>query len=176
MKKYISIALLALLTISFSSCTKEADVAGIEAKLPTLQLSSLGYQQTGPFAVATTVLQLNFGATSTGISTGAFKVEILNGTAANSPVIKTVNFPSWNGKDDSVLITPGNVLNGPHSIAYTLQDTTYPNTSIYAGTILLKLSSLGLAATSTYSVRATALNSDGTKTSVITQLSFFKTI
>ncbi|WP_316828051.1 hypothetical protein [Pedobacter miscanthi] len=174
MKKYISIALFALLTISLASCTKEADVAGIETKLPALQLSSLGYQQTGPFTIPTTVLQLNFGATSTGISTGAFKIEILNGTAATSPVIKTVNFPSWNGKDDSVITS--NVPNGPHSISYTLQDTTYPTTSVYAGSILLKLSALGLTAGGTYSVRATALSADGTKTSVITQLSFFKTI
>jgi len=176
MKKYISIALLALLTLSISSCTKDADVVAIESKLPSLQLSSLGYQQASPFTIPTTVLQLNFGATSTGISTGAFKIEILNGTAATSPVIKTVNFPSWTGKDDSVIITPGNVLNGPHSISYTLQNTTYPSTNVYAGSILLKLSALGLTAGGTYSVRATALSADGTKTSVITQLSFFKTI
>lgn len=174
MKKYISIALLAILTLSISSCTKDADVAALEAKLPALQLSSLGYQQAGPFAIATTVLQLNFGATSTGISTGAFKIEILNGTTATSPVIKTVNFPSWNGKDDSVVAATG--PNGPHSISYTLQNTTYPTTNVYAGSILLKLSSLGLASATTYSVRATAISADGTKTSVFTQTSFFKTI
>ena len=174
MKKYISIALLALLTLSISSCTKDADVVGIEAKLPALQLSSLGYQQAGPFTLPTTVLQLNFGATSTGVNTGAFKIEILNGTTATSTVIKTVNFPSWNGKDDSVITAT--VPSGPHSISYTLNDTTYPTTKVYAGSILLKLSALGLATGGTYSVRATALSADGTKTSVITQLSFFKTI
>ncbi len=167
-----------LLTFSITSCTKDPDILASESKLPALQLSSLGYQQTGPFIIASTVLQINFGATATNIDQGAFKLEILNGTSATSPVIKTVNFPSWNGKDDSVLsgTAPNTTPNGPQSISYTLLPTTYPNTKVFAGVILLKLSSLGLSAASTYSVRATAISADGTKTSVFTQTSFIKTL
>lgn len=155
-----------LLTLTMFSCTKKADIAGIEPKLPALQLSSLGYQQVSPFTISNTVLQLNFGATTTNTATGAFKVEILNG----STVIKTINFVKWTGKDDSSTGTATN-----HTINYVLQPSTYPNTNVYAGTINLKLSLLGLAINSTYGVRATAYNADNSKNSSITQSSFFKT-
>jgi len=155
-----------LLTLTMFSCTKKADIEGIEPKLPKLQLSSLGYQQVSPFVISNTVLQLNFGATTTNTATGAFKVEILNGTT----VIKTVDFASWSGKDASSTSTTTN-----HTIAYTLQPTTYPNTNVYGGTINLKLSLLGLTNGGTYGVRATAYNADKSINSAITQASFFKT-
>jgi hypothetical protein len=166
MKKNIIMTLMMLLTLTMFSCTKKADIEGIEPKLPSLQLSSLGYQQVSPFTISNTVLQLNFGATTTKTATGAFKVEILNGTT----VVKTVDFVSWTGKDVSSTATVTN-----HTIAYTLQPSTYPNTSVYAGTINLKLSLLGLVNSGTYGVRATAYNADKSKSSVITQASFFKT-
>jgi hypothetical protein len=166
MKKNIIMTLMMLLTLAMFSCTKKADIEGIEPKLPKLQLSSLGYQQVSPFAVATTVLQLNFGATTTNTATGAFKVDILSG----STVIKTVDFASWSGKDIS---STGTTIN--HTIAYTLQPTTYPNTNVYGGTINLKLSLLGLTNGVTYGVRATAYNADKSINSVITQASFFGT-
>jgi len=166
MKKHIIMTLMMLLTLTMFSCTKKADIEGIELKLPKLQLSSLGYQQVSPFTVATTVLQLNFGATTTNTATGAFKVDILSG----STVIKTVDFASWSGKDASSTGTTTN-----HTIAYTLQPTTYPNTNVYGGTINLKLSLLGLANGVTYGVRATAYNADKSINSVITQASFFGT-
>jgi len=182
--KHISIAI-AVLTLSIVSCTKKEDIAGIEAKLPALQLSSLGYQQTGPFTLVTatatattpatiaTILQLNFGATTTNTTPGAFKLEVFEGTtiSATATALKTVNFTSWSGKDATSTATVTN-----HTISYVLEPTTYPNTNIYGGTILLKLSALGLSANKTYSVRATAYNSSGTVNSVFTQLSFFKTI
>ena len=155
-----------LLTLTMFSCTKKADIEAIEPKLPQLQLSSLGYQQVSPFAISNTVLQLNFGATTTNTTAGAFKVEILNG----STVIKTVDFVAWTGKDVSSTATVTN-----HTIAYTLQPSTYPNTNVYAGTINLKLSLLGLTNGGTYGVRATAYNADKSKNSAITQASFFKT-
>jgi hypothetical protein len=166
MRKNIIMTLMMLLTLAMFSCTKKADIEGIEPKLPVLQLSSLGYQQVSPFVISNTVLQLNFGATTTNTATGAFKIEILNG----STVIKTVDFANWTGKDAS---STGTVTN--HTIAYSLQPSTYPNTNVYAGTINLKLSLLGLANGSTYGVRATAYNADKSKSSVITQASFFKT-
>ncbi len=155
-----------LLTLTMFSCTKKADIEGIEPKLPALQLSSLGFQQVSPFVISTTVLQLNFGATTTKTATGAFKVEILSG----STVIKAVNFAKWTGKDD---LSTGTTTN--HTIGYTLQSSTYPNTNVYAGTINLKLSVLGLAPNTTYGVRATAYNAGNSLNSSITQASFFKT-
>ncbi|NHA03725.1 hypothetical protein G7092_07965 [Mucilaginibacter sp. HC2] len=167
MKKNIIMTFVMLLTLTMFSCTKKADIEGIEPKLPPLQLSSLGYQQVSPFTISNTVLQLNFGATTTNMTTGAFKVDILNG----STVIKTVNFAAWTGKDESSTGTTTN-----HTIDYTLQSTTYSsNTSVYAGTINLKLSLLGLTNGGTYGVRATAYNADKSKSSSITQASFFKT-
>ncbi|MCQ6957433.1 hypothetical protein [Mucilaginibacter aquariorum] len=185
MKKYINIVLAALVTLTMFSCTKEADVAGIEPKLPAIQLSSLGYQQVGPFVISgntANTLLLNFGATLTNQEPGAFKLEILDGTTAASPVLTTVNFATWNGNDatstpaiPATETTPAKPAVVVHTITATPQETTYPNTTVMAGTILLKLNSLGLAAGKTYSVRATAYNKDGSKNSVFTALSFFKT-
>jgi hypothetical protein len=185
MIKHLSIALMAILTLSIVSCTKDPDILATESKLPTLQLSSLGYQQTGPFTLVTanatatapatiaTILQLNFGATATKTTPGAFKLEVFDGTtiANNAVPVKTVNFTSWLGKDATSTATVTN-----HTISYVLEPTTYPNTNVYGGTILLKLGLLGLSPNKTYSVRATASNSTGTVNSVLTQLSFFKTI
>jgi hypothetical protein len=173
MKKYISVALLALLTLTISSCTKEFDVAGIEPKLPKLQLSSLGYQQNGPFSTAT-ILQLNFGATASFTEVGAFKLEVFSGTtiASGAIPVKTVNFTSWSGKDDTSTPTVTN-----HTISFVLEPTSYASTNVYGGTILLKLSSLGLTAATTYSVRITGYSKDGVvPPSVYTQLAFFKTL
>jgi len=184
MKKYISIALTALLALTMFSCKKKADIAGIEPKLPDLKLSSLGYQQSSPFTL-TTVLQLNFGATAK-VATGKFVVEILDGTT----VVSTVNFKSWSGDDDtSTPFIPAKPAVPPlpavpavaavtnHSISYITQlDTTYPNTTVYSGTILLKFSKLGLTAGKTYSIRVSAYNVDGTIVSTFNQPSFFKTI
>lgn len=169
MKKYISLALTALLALTMFSCNKKADVEATEPKLPTLQLSSLGYQQTGPFTTAT-ILQILFGATTTNTATGKFTLEILDGTT----VVKTVNFTKWSGYDDTSQpdLKPTPVLN--HSISYTLQPTSYPNTQVYGGSILLKLSLLGLTSGKTYAVRASAYPASNTAPSVLTQTSFFK--
>ncbi|PJJ79571.1 hypothetical protein [Mucilaginibacter auburnensis] len=189
MKKYITIVFMTLLTSAMFSCKKDADVAGTEAKLPAIQLSSLGYNQVGPFTIAAasatpttpatvaTVLQLYFGATTTGVKSGKFTVEFFEGTSisATAVPVKTVTFSSWTGYDDTSDPTkkPTPVLN--HSINYTLQSTTYEKTQVYGGNMLIKLGLLGLTAGKTYSVRATAYSEDG-KTSVLSQTSFFKTI
>lgn len=165
MKKYISIALTSLLVLTMFSCTKKADIAGIEPKLPNLQLSSLGYQQSSPFTL-TTVLQLNFGATAK-VPVGKFTIEILDGTA----VVSTVTFPSWSGSDAS---STAKVVN--HSISYILQDSNYPNVQVYSGSILLSLSKLNLASDKVYAVRASAYSATGDLVSKMTQSSFFKTV
>ncbi|MBB5636908.1 hypothetical protein HDF26_001736 [Pedobacter cryoconitis] len=169
MKKYISIALTSLLALTLFSCTKKADIAGIEPKLPNLQLSSLGYQQSSPFSLTNT-LQLNFGATAK-VPVGKFVIEVLDGNA----VISTVTFPAWSGYDLTYVPATGTtaaVIN--HSISYVLQDTNYPNTQVYSGAIILKLSKLNLVAGKVYGIRATAYAATGTLTSVLTQASFFK--
>jgi len=183
--KYIGTAFIAIFILSTVSCSKKADIAGIESKLPALKLSSLGYLQNSPFTIATvaatattpatiaTILQLNFGATATNTPVGAFKIEVID--VATPTLIKTVNFASWSGYDaTSNLTSTPQVLN--HSISYVLQPTTYPNTQVYGVNILLKLGLLGLTAGKTYTVRATAYDSTGSISSVLTQLSFFKTI
>lgn len=184
MKKYITIAFMALMTSVMFSCKKDADVAGTEAKLPEIRLTSLGYNQTSPFTIAAvsatpstpatvaTILQIYFGATTTNKETGKFTLEFFDGTSIGATAIpvKTVTFNSWNGKDDT---SAGSTTN--HTITYTLLPTTYENTKIYGGNMLIKLGLLGLTANKTYSVRATAYTSDG-KTSVLSQTSFFKTI
>ena len=186
MRKYINIVLATLVTLTVFSCTKKADVAGIEPKLPAIKLSSLGYQQVGPFSITGTTavpantLLINFGATLTNEQTGAFKLETLEvqptvGGVTPAPILKnTINFASWNGYDDTSTptATPAVIV---HTITATPQTTTYPNTSVLAGTILLKLSAMGLTAGKTYTVRATAFNKDGSKSSVFTQGSFFTT-
>lgn len=176
--KYISVALIAVMTVGVTSCTKKPDIDATEAKLPALQLSSLGYQQSGPFPIATaaatattpatiaTILQLNFGATTTKTAPGAFKLEIRDGATATSTIVKTVNFSSWSGSDDTK----------NHTISYILQPTTYSNTQVYSGIINLKLGSLGLTAGKTYTVIAYAYSADAKTVSTLTQLSFFKTI
>jgi hypothetical protein len=184
MKKYITIAFMALMTSVMFSCKKDADVAGTEAKLPEIRLTSLGYSQISPFTIAAvsatpstpatvaTILQIYFGATTTNKATGKFTLEFFEGTSISGTAIpvKTVTFNSWNGKDDT---SAGSTTN--HTITYTLQPTTYENTNVYGGSMLIKLGLLGLTANKTYSVRATAYTSDG-KTSVLSQTSFFKTI
>lgn len=189
MKKYITIAFMALITSAMLSCKKDIDIASTEAKLPAIQLSSLGYSQVGPFTIAAanatpttpatvaTILQINFGATTTNKNTGKFTLEFFDGTSigSTSVPVRTVTFNSWNGYDDTSDPNrkPTPLLN--HSISYTLLPTTYQNTKVYGGTMLIKLGLLGLSANKTYSVRATAYTDDN-KTSVLSQLSFFKTI
>lgn len=171
--KYISTVFTILFVITISSCTKKANVDATEAKLPVIQLSSLGYQQSSPFP-SNTILQLNFGATTTNLTPGKFTVDIYTGTAASGTPYKTVTFNSWSGYD--ITSTPNSkppVLN--HSISYIAQPTTYSNTTVYSGSILLKLGLLSLTANTTYSVKITGFSADGTKSSAFSQVSFFKT-
>jgi hypothetical protein len=158
MKKKIIYSLIALLSLSFvlTSCKKGNDVVAISKELPAISLSSIGLTQNGPFPTTSTI-QVVFGATTTSTTTGAFDLTILNG----STVVKTVHFTSWTGQDATKT----------HSISYTTQPTAYPNTTVYTGTILLKLSVLGLTSGTTYGVKGTAYNVDGSQTSTFTQAS-----
>jgi len=167
MKRYITLVLMAMMTLGMFSCTKEADLAAIEPNLPSIQLSSLGTQQLSPLNISTTTLVLNFGATTTNSETAAFKLEFYAATSATGPIAKTVNFATWSGSDDAA---------GGHTISYVLLPTGYPNTKIYGGTINLKLSTMGLLTNRTYTVRAYAYKNGSVTPSIITTTSLFKTL
>lgn len=182
--KHITIAIIAIFTLSIGSCTKKGDIAATEAKLPALQLSSLGYQQSSPFTTGT-ILQLTFGATATNTATGAFDIEVyettVTGTTAApittlTALTQTIHFNKWSGYDASTPATYSttNVVGTAGTISSTAVPTTYSNTSVYQGQVLIRLNKL--TSNKTYSVKAYAYSSDGKIVSSITQLSFFKTI
>jgi hypothetical protein len=167
MKRYITLVLVAVITLGMFSCTKVADVAATEPNLPSIQISSLGTQQISPLTIATGNLALNFGATTTMATTAAFKLEFYAATSATGPITKTVNFPAWSGSDDAA---------GGHTISYVLLPTSYPNTQVYGGAITLKLSTLGLTTGKTYTIKAYAYKSGSATPSTITTTSLFKVI
>ncbi len=165
MKRYITLVLIAMTTFGMFSCTKKADLAAIEPNLPSIQLSSLGTQQISPLTIATGNLVLNFGATTTNSTPANFKLEFYAATSATGPITKTVNFPTWTGSDDAA---------GGHTISYILEPTSYTNTQVYGGTITLKLSTLGLTAGKTYTVKAYAYKQGSATPSTFTTTSLFK--
>ncbi|QQL50980.1 hypothetical protein [Mucilaginibacter ginkgonis] len=165
MKKFIISAFVAVISLGMFSCTKQADVAATEPNLPSIQISSLGTQQISPLTISSGTLTLMFGATTTNAAPAAFKLEFYAATSATGPITKTVNFPTWSGSDDAA---------GGHTISYVLEPTSYPNTQVYGGTINLKLSTLGLAAGKTYTVKAYAYKSGNATPSTITTTSLFK--
>jgi hypothetical protein len=60
LNKIITLALTAVLTLTMFSCKKDTDVAATEAKLPAIQLSSLGYTQSGPFTIVNNLFAIIF--------------------------------------------------------------------------------------------------------------------
>ncbi|MBE9665782.1 hypothetical protein [Mucilaginibacter boryungensis] len=160
MKKYISAALTGLLAITMFSCTKKADVVGIEAKLPPVQLSSIGLITPAPFST-TSVIQLTFGATLTKLTPGAFDLEIYDNTTSTQTLVQTIHFNSWSGFDSTTpATTPATTPVGTAGkISYTNPDTTYPNTIVYNGTILIKLNKL--TSGKIYTLKGYARTSDG---------------
>ncbi len=167
MKKYISAVIIALTTLTMVSCEKKVDVNAVSATLPGLKLSSLGMSTPGPYSLPTSttvpnVIQILFGATTTNKSTGVFDVFIYD-SAAPTVVVATLHFASWAAVDSF------SSVNSFGSIGYTNVPSTYPNTTIYQGSILLKYGSTKGAALLTgksYNVTATASSSDGIKSTV----------
>ncbi len=167
MKKHIIIALTAVLLTGMLSCTKKADVAATEPNLPKIALSSLGTQQISPFTVSSTSLTFNFGATTTGATPDKFTLEFFPTTTVTGVAAKIITFPTWSGSDS----------NGTGStIGFVLEPTSYPNTQVYGGTITVKLSSIGLVAGKTYSVRASAYQTGSATPVTYSVNAFFKTI
>lgn len=148
MKKYISAFIIALSTLTLASCVKKADVEAVSAILPGLQLSSVGMFTTGPYALPpapssstpapVNTIQFIFGASTTGKSPGAFDVTITYTDKSVTPnvtsTVETLHFNSWSGAD---------VANTPSlgTISYTTVPSQYPNTTVYQGSIILKIPS-----------------------------------
>lgn len=167
MKKYINIIFSAVLTLGMFSCTKKADVAATEPNLPLLALSSFGTQQVSPFAVSSTTLTFNFGATTTGATPDKFTIEFFPTATVTGTAAKSITFPTWSGSDNG---------GTGSTIGYTLEPTSYPNTQVYGGFITVKLSAIGLVAGRTYSVRVSAYRTGFAIPQTISSNALFKTI
>src|SRR5882757_361729 len=134
-KKYITVLVIAVITITMASCDKKVDVVAVQKILPPVELSSLGMSTEGPYPTTSTV-QILFGATTTSETPGAFDLNIYDATAATT-LIETLHFNSWRGVDST---SPAGATVGTlGTINYTAIQTSYPNTIAYQGSILLKL-------------------------------------
>ncbi|RFZ94550.1 hypothetical protein D0C36_03110 [Mucilaginibacter conchicola] len=162
-KNFISYIMMAVVTLFSFSCKKDLDIAGLEKNLPAISVSNLGLAQSGPFN-ATDVVNISFGATTTNTKPGKFKVEVLR-SGSPATLVGTVNFDNWNGKDAT----------NTHSITFNTVPTTYPNTTVYNGTLSLKLSAVGVTAASIYNIKVTAYTTDDNVSSALTQSSLIVT-
>ncbi len=149
MKKNIAYIIIALLSTVVVSCTKDADVDAVEKKLPPMSISSFGLAPnlTSPFA-NTNTLNFVFGASTTNTETGTFDLAFYETAVVNKVTVYTfadsIHFEKWSGKDATEAFTIG-AKNIP---------TTYPNTSVYQGTITWKLNATKFLSGKKYSVRA----------------------
>jgi len=171
MKKYISAFIIAIATMTMVSCDKAVDVNAVSAILPGLQLSSLGMFTTGPYAIptsGTSTIQVVFGATTTNKTTGAFDVVITDVSVTPNVVAETLHFNSWTSNDSFNTPSAG-------SISYTTVPSSYPNTTIYQGSIILKYgATTPFISTHQYTVKATASTNDPTPlTSVLSVTKLF---
>ncbi|RYE19586.1 MAG: hypothetical protein EOP45_12430 [Sphingobacteriaceae bacterium] len=172
MRKYISAILIAFSAMTMVSCEKKVDVNAVSAILPGIQLSSVGMSTPGPYvlpAVTSTTpnaIQILFGATTTNKTAGVFDVYVYD-SATPTVVVTTLHFASWTAIDSFNANSYG-------SISYTNVPSTYPNTTIYQGSVLLKYGGTKGAPFVTgksYNVTATATSTDGVKSSIsITKL------
>jgi len=141
------------------SCTKAVDVNAVSAILPGLQLSSVGMVTPGPYVLptsGTSTIQIVFGATTTGKSTGAFDVAITDVTASPNVVALNMHFNSWTSNDSFNATSAG-------SISFVTVPSSYPNTTIYQGSIIVKYGTASPFVTGhLYTVKATAYTSDYT--------------
>jgi len=159
MKKYISAIIIALTTVTMiSSCTKQVDVQAVSALLPGIQLSSVGMLTTGPYAIptsGTSTIQIVFGATTTSKTAGAFDF-IIYDAAAPTVAVQTLHFNSWTSNDTFNATSGG-------SISFITIPSSYPNTTIYQGSIIVKYGTATPFVTGhQYNVKAIAYSSDYT--------------
>src|ERR1700743_1051806 len=128
MKKYLYLSAALL----FAACTKNNDFEknGLEAALPTVEVTSMGlFQQVGPFSTSS-VIQVTFGGALTKARPGSFDYAFYDGnTRADS-----VHFPSWNE-------TAGTATSG-QAITTSMIPSTYANTQAFSGNLVLILTKL----------------------------------
>lgn len=141
-------------SLLLASCTKDNEnvKTELEKALPVIELTSMGLlQQAGPFAQADAI-QVTFGGAITKAEPGAFDFAWYDAPSSGAPTrIDSVHFDSWN-------VTAGTAT-GNNSVTTTLLPTTYPNTSAYSGTLVLKLSKLP-AGNKSYTLRLYARTKD----------------
>lgn len=159
MKKYIGAFAIALAALTITSCDKKVDVDAVSALLPGIQLSSLGMITPGPYvlpASGTSTLQVVFGATTTNKTTGAFDVVITDVSVTPNVTAETLHFNNWSTTDTFNTTSAG-------SISYVTVPSSYPNTTIYQGSIILKYGAASPFITGhAYTVKATASTNDAT--------------
>ena len=165
MKKYISAIIIAFTTVTMiSSCTKQVDVQAVSALLPGIQLSSVGMLTSGPYAIPTSgssTLQIVFGATTTNKTAGAFDVFIYD-AAAPTVAVQTLHFNSWASNDTFNATSAG-------SISFVNVPSSYPNTTIYQGSIIVKYGTTSPFVTGhQYNVKAIAYSTDYTSATALT--------
>ena len=171
MKKYISAIVIALTAITMTSCDKKVDVAAVSAILPGIELSSLGMITPGPYVLPTgstvSTIQVVFGATTTNKATGAFDVLVTDVSVTPNVTAVTLHFNNWSTNDTFNTTSAG-------SISYVTVPSSYPNTTIYQGSIILKYGATSPFVTGhSYTVKATAYSSDYTTATASTTSSTF---
>ena len=143
---YLSLAMLA-------SCTKNNDSIKeqLEKALPAIEVTSVGLLlQTGPFLPAD-VLQVTFGGALTKADPGTLDYAWYDAPATGAPVrVDSVHFDNWT--------TAASAATANNSVATTFTPATYPNTNVFSGNMIIKLTKL--AATKSYTLRIYARTSD----------------
>jgi len=189
MKKYISAIMIALTAITITSCDKKVDVAAVSAILPGIELSSVGMLTPGPYvlpslpttSVPTPVntIQVVYGGSTTNKAPGAIDVFITDSSVksvggAPIPPTETLHFNSWIGNDSFNAISYG-------TASYITVPSEYPNTTIYQGSIILKIPAVSptyplgspLLSGKTYNVKVVLYSSDYTTATASTTSSSF---
>ncbi|SJZ39035.1 hypothetical protein [Sediminibacterium ginsengisoli] len=153
MKKKVCFSAL-LIGVLLSSCTKNNDFikTELEKALPSIELTSLGLMlQTGPFA-QTDVIQVTFGGAVTQSEAGTFDIAWYDApSSGTAKLVDSVHFNSWT--------ETAATSNANNAIATTSIPTSYPNTTAFAGNLLLKLTKLP-AGNKSYTLRAYARTKD----------------
>jgi len=164
MRKYIGAIIIALTTMTMVSCDKAVDVAAVSSILPGIAVSSLGMFTAGPYALpasGTSTIQIVFGASTTNKTAGAFDVFIYD-AATPTVLAETLHFNSWQSNDTFNATSGG-------SISYVNVASSYPNTTIYQGSIIVKYTATAPFVTGhQYNVKIIGYTSDYTVATALT--------
>ncbi|MET0391775.1 MAG: hypothetical protein ABW019_01485 [Chitinophagaceae bacterium] len=141
-------------SLFLGSCTKDNEGVKVELEkaLPTIEITSMGLmQQVGPFAQADAIL-VTFGGAITKAEPGAFDLAWYDAPSSGTPArVDSVHFDNWT--------TAASTANNNNSVTTSLLATTYPNTSAFSGTLVLKLNRLA-AGNKSYTLRLYARTKD----------------